>query len=78
MQMPVGVFGMCPCGGLYEERRIEVTFGGDDPAQILTDIPQGVCPSCGGQVYKAETLERVEASFRTSRPRPEAAQAQRN
>lgn len=34
---------------------------------VLTQIPQGVCSSCGSRVYKPETLERVESLMKNER-----------
>jgi YgiT-type zinc finger domain-containing protein len=68
---PAREFGRCPCGGTYEERMVEVrmTVGGE--AIVLTDVPQGACPTCGSRVYKASTLEGIERLMagRPSRPR---------
>ena len=36
----------------------------NERAIVLTDVPQGVCPSCGTRVYKAEELARVEATMK--------------
>ena len=33
-------------------------------AQLL-EVEQGVCPKCGSRVYKAGSLQSVEAAFRT-------------
>jgi YgiT-type zinc finger domain-containing protein len=55
-------FGRCPCGGTYEFHLVEVRATVAGELKILQDIPQGRCPSCGGRVYKPETLEFIEAS----------------
>jgi len=34
---------------------------------VLNDVPQGVCPQCGSRVYKAEMLERIEATMKGER-----------
>jgi hypothetical protein len=31
---------------------------------VLSDLPQGACPVCGSRVYKAVTLEGIEAVMR--------------
>lgn len=51
-------YGRCPCGGSYESKIVEVTF--DDADVVLTDVPQGRCPGCGGHIYKARVLECIE------------------
>jgi YgiT-type zinc finger domain-containing protein len=58
---PASGYGRCPCGGVYEQRVVEVrmTIGGE--VVILVDVPQGACPICGSRVYKAGTLEGIEA-----------------
>ena len=58
-------YGSCPCGGKYESRMVEVTIKGvgDEPV-VLKNVPQGACPVCGSRVYKAQILERIEASLR--------------
>jgi hypothetical protein len=33
----------------------------------LNDVPQGACPWCGSRVYKAEMLERIEATMKGER-----------
>jgi YgiT-type zinc finger domain-containing protein len=63
-------YGRCPCGeGVYDRRTVEVTRTGDDEV-ILTDVPRGVCPSCGSLVYKAAMLEGIEAVLRRRPPPP--------
>ena len=51
-------YGRCPCGGTYEAKTVEVTLSGADV--VLTDVPQGHCPGCGGRIYKARVLECIE------------------
>ena len=34
---------------------------------VLTDVPQGSCPTCGSRVYKPEVLERIESLMKTTR-----------
>jgi YgiT-type zinc finger domain-containing protein len=55
---PSYVYGRCPCGGSYEPKVVEVTFS--DVDVVLTDVPQGHCPVCGGRIYKARVLECIE------------------
>jgi hypothetical protein len=60
-------FGTCACGGAFEARVVAVTApqtGRKKGAQLL-EVEQGVCPSCGSRVYKARSLQSVEAAFRT-------------
>ncbi|MFC8131952.1 FHIPEP family type III secretion protein [Streptomyces sp. NPDC057302] len=56
-------YGRCPCGGRYEERRVDVGFTRthDGTRHVLSDIPQGVCTLCGARVYKLAVLQRIEA-----------------
>jgi hypothetical protein len=58
------IFGRCPCGGIYEQRVVEVKMNVDGNPVILTDVLQGACPNCGSRVYKAETLARIEATMK--------------
>lgn len=48
-----------------QSRMVEVTIKGvgDEPV-VLKNVPQGACPVCGSRVYKAQILERIEASLR--------------
>src|SRR4030095_583590 len=54
-------FGRCPCSGQYDVRWIDVSMTVEGNRILLTDVPQGVCPLCGSQVYKAEVLEQIES-----------------
>jgi hypothetical protein len=56
----------CPCGGFYDEKRVEVRFQavGDTPSIVINDVLQGACDSCGGRVYPEWTLVRIEAAMR--------------
>ncbi len=54
----------CPCGGGYEEKRLPVTFTAGDRVVVLSEVAQGSCPNCGGRVYPAATLARIEAAFK--------------
>ncbi len=51
-------YGECPCGGVYENRQVEVRFGNQNV--VLKDVPQGFCPNCKSRVYKTEVLEKLE------------------
>lgn len=53
-------YGRCPCTGWYESRSVEVRMQVDSQEVVLTDVPQGACPRCGGRVYKADILEILE------------------
>jgi YgiT-type zinc finger domain-containing protein len=53
-------FGICPCGGRYENRSVEVRMSVGGEVVVLADVAQGACPVCGGHVYKADVLERIE------------------
>jgi hypothetical protein len=57
-------YGTCPCGGKYDNHMVEVRIKGVGDEPVLKNVPQGVCPVCGGRVYKAQVLERIEAIFR--------------
>ncbi len=61
---PASDFGRCPCGGVYERRFVEVSMTVGGEAVRLADVPQGRCPVCGSRVYKAVTLEGIEALMR--------------
>ncbi len=54
-------YGKCPCGGVYENRQVEVRMHVGGKAQVLKDVPQGACPVCGSRVYKTEVLEKLES-----------------
>ena len=54
-------YGTCPCGGTYESRLVVIRIPG---LPELKDVPQGVCPKCGGRVYKAQILEQIEGIMR--------------
>ncbi|WP_448642790.1 YgiT-type zinc finger protein [Geodermatophilus sp. URMC 63] len=60
-------FGTCPCGSSYDRRYVEVTMRSRGDPLVLTDIPQGVCPSCGSRVYKAEVLKAIESAYSDGR-----------
>jgi YgiT-type zinc finger domain-containing protein len=51
-------YGRCPCGASYESQTVEVSF--EDEDVVLTDVPQGKCPVCGGRIYKARVLDCIE------------------
>jgi YgiT-type zinc finger domain-containing protein len=57
-------FGRCPCGGVYEEKLVEIRLTVDGEEVVMTDVPQGACPVCESRVYKAHTLEEIEAAMR--------------
>ena len=56
--------GTCPCGGTYEEHRVNVRIAREGGAVEIHDVPQGRCETCGGRVYTAAVLERIEAVFK--------------
>jgi len=60
---PASDYGACPCGGVYEQRMVEVRMTVGDEVVVLIDVPQGACPQCGSRVYKAAMLEEIEASM---------------
>ena len=60
-------WGRCPCGGTYEHRLIEVRMTVAAEPVTLSNVPQGVCPSCGSRVYKAESIGRVEETMKGER-----------
>jgi YgiT-type zinc finger domain-containing protein len=57
-------WGVCPCGGRYENRLVEVNMTVEGQKVTLTDVPQGACPNCGSRVYKAEMLARIEGAMK--------------
>jgi hypothetical protein len=59
-------YGICPCSGKYEQRRIEVSMRVKDEQIDLQDIPQGVCPLCGSRVYKTDHLLYLDSIMKTS------------
>jgi hypothetical protein len=46
---------------------VEISMTVEQRPVKLTDVPQGFCPKCGGRVYKAETLARIEATMKSER-----------
>ena len=56
-------WGGCPCGGRYDPRLVEVKMTVSNSPRVLEQVSQGHCPNCGGRVYKAETLGRVEETM---------------
>jgi YgiT-type zinc finger domain-containing protein len=58
------VFGLCPCGGVYSPREVEVKMNVADETVVFEHVPQGACPTCGGRVYKAATLKMLETVLR--------------
>jgi YgiT-type zinc finger domain-containing protein len=59
-------YGRCPCSGVFEHRTREVSLTAGKQPIVITHVPQGACPLCGSQVYKADILERIEALYRVS------------
>ncbi|WP_405906119.1 MULTISPECIES: YgiT-type zinc finger protein [unclassified Streptomyces] len=57
-------FGLCPCGGLYNTRRVEVRMTVTGRTVVIPELPQGACPTCGSRVYKVRTLELLEVMMR--------------
>ena len=58
-------YGECLClTGRYENRYVEVRMTVGENSVLFKDVPQGACPSCGSRVYKAEILERIEATMK--------------
>jgi hypothetical protein len=64
-----GAYGSCPCGGVYQQNVVEVRMNVGDRTVILSDVLQGRCPRCDSRVYKAATLEGIEALM-SERPPP--------
>lgn len=54
-------YGRCPCGGVYENRQVEIRMNVCGKVVVLEDVPQGFCPNCGSRVYKTEVLEKLES-----------------
>jgi YgiT-type zinc finger domain-containing protein len=59
-------YGPCRCSGTFEQREIEVRFRIQEETVVLDDVPQGVCPSCGTKVYKANVLAAIETLMKSS------------
>ncbi|MEV0598413.1 hypothetical protein AB0I82_03770 [Streptomyces sp. NPDC050315] len=60
-----GWYGRCPCGGVYEECRVQIQI--IDPQgteHLLTKVPQGRCPICAMRVYKLAVLQRIEGVYK--------------
>jgi len=59
-------FGRCPCGGgSYKAGLVTVRMTIQGRLIEITDVPRGSCGTCGGYVYKAETLRRIEGVMRS-------------
>ena len=58
---PTSDYGVCPCGGVYEQRFVEVRMTVRGEFVVLEDVPQGACQQCGSRVYKAGVLQGIEA-----------------
>jgi len=54
-------YGLCPCGGRFENRWVEIRIKVSDQVITLPSMPQGACPNCGGRVYKSYILTRIES-----------------
>jgi YgiT-type zinc finger domain-containing protein len=63
-------FGTCPCGSRYDERSVVVSMTPSGQTIEFRDVPQGLCPSCGGRVYLLVYLELLEAAFHGRAPEP--------
>jgi len=58
-------YGICPCGGAYDPRVVEVRLTNQaGKVIVLPRIPQGACSVCGSRVYKLAVLQRIEALMR--------------
>jgi YgiT-type zinc finger domain-containing protein len=55
----------CPCGGVYEQLHVSVTFETDGRAVMLPAVPQGRCAHCGSLVYPAAALQMIEAAYKS-------------
>jgi hypothetical protein len=62
---PASNYGRCPCGGVYEQRVVEVRVTVGNEVVTLVDVPQGACPLCDSRVYKVAMLEGIEAMMRS-------------
>jgi hypothetical protein len=54
-------YGRCPCGGTYTSRQVTVSMVSRDEPLEMSGVGQGWCPACGSRVYKAVTIELLEA-----------------
>jgi hypothetical protein len=62
MTLPdASAYGRCPCGGVYEPRKVQVNMTNRAEEVHLPDVAQGCCPRCGSRIYKAVVLELLEA-----------------
>ena len=70
-------FGTCACGGSFEGQVVAITAprAGRRKAAHLLEVEEGVCPICGSRVYKAQSLQTVEAAFRLLQLSPLAQRA---
>lgn len=57
-------FGRCPCTGVYERRTVEVRMTVAGEALVLSNVPQGLCPTCGSRIYKSAVLQEIERAMR--------------
>jgi YgiT-type zinc finger domain-containing protein len=63
-------YGLCACGGHFEQRYVEIRMTVDGSPTVVTDVPQGACPLCGSRVYKAALLEEIERTMRGAQSPP--------
>jgi hypothetical protein len=66
---PATSYGRCPCGGIFEQRTVEIRMTVAEEQVVLSDVMQGACPDCGSRVYKAATLQAIEDVMRGRPPR---------
>ena len=59
-------YGRCRCTSTFEQREVEIRMLVQEESVVLNDVPQGVCPSCGTKVYKANVLAALEALLKGS------------
>ena len=59
-------FGVCPCGGQYNVKLVDIRFTANPSMQReLLDMPQGECPRCGSRVYTLADMQRIESVMRS-------------
>lgn len=63
-------YGKCRCSGRFEDRFVEVRLNIKGKIIVLTDVPQGVCSSCGTKVYRTGVLGRIEELMRSGIRQP--------
>lgn len=54
-------YGICACGGRFENHWVEIRMAVCGQPIVLPGIPQGVCRNCGAHIFKSHILVRIES-----------------